>query len=498
MKKISILLLDQSAPILESVFSLIFSTPSHELLEVVYVDEGLDQEAWSAALRYAKRYEGAITISRNRIPLGFERNYQNALRLATTEVYAVIDKPRSYEIENLLREIEEYFAYPKKIETSFLKFDRIDEYERLKAIQNLYRLNQHSLIPTHKSKIRPHVSITVHNQNYGRYLYQCLDSVMCQTYAEISVLFSDNASTDDSWDIVQEFVARYPKKITVTRNRINLGSRKNIENCEFHVTGEYYLQLCSDDYLHINCIEKCISALKTNSKVNMLIFHRGIADAEGKEASEPPFFSKSFEASPEKIAEIYYMASINPSISQVIYSTKVLGLARATTTIDRWFANRFRDFVIALDGPVMYLKDALVYHRIHGANDNLEAAKTMMEVIGPYVANLEFDAITKERGINLGKKERWCEKLASLALRYACRALSEEEIELADRYLHLAIAMDPKIRHTTTYKRLKQVFLENVKSKQELLFKIESEEAISQRRLSYEPPTDARLIDNGL
>ena len=57
----------------------------------------------------------------------------------------------------------------------------------------------------------PLVSVIVYNYNYGRYLSECFfDSVICQTYQNIEILFSDNASTDDSWEIAQSYSQKFP------------------------------------------------------------------------------------------------------------------------------------------------------------------------------------------------------------------------------------------------------------------------------------------------
>lgn len=45
----------------------------------------------------------------------------------------------------------------------------------------------------------PLVSVLVFNYNYDRFLRECFDSVLRQTYPNVEICFSDNASNDDSW-----------------------------------------------------------------------------------------------------------------------------------------------------------------------------------------------------------------------------------------------------------------------------------------------------------
>lgn len=49
------------------------------------------------------------------------------------------------------------------------------------------------------------VSILIPNYNYGCYLSECFDSILNQTYNDIEVIFSDNASTDDSMKIAESY-----------------------------------------------------------------------------------------------------------------------------------------------------------------------------------------------------------------------------------------------------------------------------------------------------
>ena len=53
------------------------------------------------------------------------------------------------------------------------------------------------------------VSIYIVNHNYGRYLEQCIDSVLRQTYSNIELLIIDNESTDNSRDILLKYM-NYP------------------------------------------------------------------------------------------------------------------------------------------------------------------------------------------------------------------------------------------------------------------------------------------------
>ena len=52
------------------------------------------------------------------------------------------------------------------------------------------------------------VSIGIPIYNVGRYLRECLNSIMNQTFKDFEVIMVDDGSTDDSFMICQEYVAR--------------------------------------------------------------------------------------------------------------------------------------------------------------------------------------------------------------------------------------------------------------------------------------------------
>lgn len=493
-KKVSILISNHSAERLEEILHHLFASPDSAELEIVYVDDVIDARTWQVACHYVERYPAQMTVSRNRVPLGSRRNRVNLLRMATYRVYALTSEESDVDIDVVLTETSEYlrlgyqknfFALSVNTRLVRLRSGEVDGalFSGSKPGQELPMLSRNPL-----------VSVSVHNFNYGRFLRQCLESLVNQTYPNIRVIFSDNASDDDSWKIANEFADRYPRKFTITRNRINMGSKVNVQNCEFHVEGDYYLQLCSDDYLATDCIEKCVAALKANPDAGMMIFHRAIVDAAGQIKEDLPFFNRPFRAPAGSIADIYLMSSITPSISQIIYNNKVAPPIIERTLIDRWFENRFRDFIISIEYPVLYSDEPLLFHRIHRLNDNIEAAKHLIEVIGPYVANLEFELIANERNKQLKNSGKWLEKVASLSLRYSYRALLSGESEQAKRYLHLSAAIAPSSSESEIYRQLSSALYGPSPEAAQALLALQKAPALQARTLSYDPPQDAQPL----
>jgi hypothetical protein len=183
------------------------------------------------------------------------------------------------------------------------------------------------------------------------------------------------------------------------------------------------------------------------------------------------------------------MAAINPSITQIFYKTDQARKRSAMGSFgSQFYGTRIMDFRLCLDFPVIYIDLPLVGHRIHGKNQSLVADKNLMEILGPYVLNLQF----KEMGRVLGhqviedKFQKSIPNLAKLALRYSARAAKRGDLSLGLQYWHLAQAIYPDIKNSTECSNL-GAFLnhsDNATSKE--LLSLESSLDF-QRTVSYKP-----------
>src|ERR1700736_5731823 len=94
----------------------------------------------------------------------------------------------------------------------------------------------------------PLVSVIIVNHNYGRFLKQAADSVFEQTYPNTECIVVDNASTDESADVLQDIATQYPDAKIVRRKENggqNLAAKEGFEAS----SGEYVVILDADDYL---------------------------------------------------------------------------------------------------------------------------------------------------------------------------------------------------------------------------------------------------------
>lgn len=113
------------------------------------------------------------------------------------------------------------------------------------------------------SIIAPLISVIVPVYNTEIYLADCLGSIISQSYSNIEIIIVDDASTDNSSSIIEDFANR-DKRIIAYRHAGNRGISIARNTGLSHAKGDYIGWCDSDDLMHPQFIEYMYSALKKN------------------------------------------------------------------------------------------------------------------------------------------------------------------------------------------------------------------------------------------
>ena len=113
------------------------------------------------------------------------------------------------------------------------------------------------------------VDIVIPNYNYGRYLRESVESVLCQDVEQTRVLIIDNASTDNSVEIAREF-ARTDPRVQVRVHDRNLGLHASFNEGIAWASAEYFMILCSDDLLVRGALQCATTIMNENPQVHLV------------------------------------------------------------------------------------------------------------------------------------------------------------------------------------------------------------------------------------
>ena len=113
------------------------------------------------------------------------------------------------------------------------------------------------------------VSVVIPIYNVEKYLGECVDSVLRQTYKELEIILVDDGSPDRCGDICDEY-ARKDSRITVI-HKPN-GGLSDARNAGMELaSGEYIYFLDSDDYLADNAVELLLKTARKH-RTDILLF----------------------------------------------------------------------------------------------------------------------------------------------------------------------------------------------------------------------------------
>ena len=99
------------------------------------------------------------------------------------------------------------------------------------------------------------VSVLMSVYNGAPTLEKAAASVLAQTYRNLELILCDDASTDDTWRIMQRIAAQ-DARVTIFQNKTNLGLGASLNECLSRAGGEYIARQDADDISDPDRIER--------------------------------------------------------------------------------------------------------------------------------------------------------------------------------------------------------------------------------------------------
>lgn len=137
------------------------------------------------------------------------------------------------------------------------------------------------------AEARPTVTVAICTYNRADgYLREALESAVAQTYPEVEILVSDNASEDGTEELVRS-VADH--RVRYVRQPRNLGPNGNFNFCVREAWGDYFLLLHDDDMIDEDMVESSVAALQdAGGEAGVVLTGTRVVDADGRVRKERP------------------------------------------------------------------------------------------------------------------------------------------------------------------------------------------------------------------
>lgn len=229
------------------------------------------------------------------------------------------------------------------------------------------------------------VSIAINNYNYGAYVGEAIDSALAQDHRDLEVLVVDDGSTDDSWQVISQRLARHPHRLRAIRTEN--GGQGAAYNLGFAQTrGTWLLFLDADDLLDADAVSRCLAAAR--DEVSKLQFPLRLVDRAGRPlGGSVPYTHHSGDLS-SLVRRFGHYAG--PPASGNLYRRSAIA-PYFPLPAARWMhsADTVPFVTSALHGQVLTLPHALGSYRIHNPVNRSEGVFGNMQRTRAHALSVE-------------------------------------------------------------------------------------------------------------
>lgn len=307
------------------------------------------------------------------------------------------------------------------------------------------------------------IDVVIPCYRYGRYLRECVESVLSQDVEKIRVLIIDDASPDETPEVGAS-LAREDKRVSYVRHALNAGHIKTYNEGLAWVKAEYMLLLSADDYLMPGAFSRTLEFMSRNPKMS-LCFAEAIELHNGGKLKPVPSNIPG-EIGAEIVMNLHEFLNhcILAGSSNIVCTPtavvradflKRLGLYRDDLPHSADFEMWLR---LAAHGHVGFIKNPLAFYRRH--DENMTLGYLNEKILADFKQRkAAFDIFREENECVVNDMPVMYEKLlchlAQHAVGIASMAFNQKKTALCDEICEYAELVYPNIKKTRAWWSLK-------------------------------------------
>src|SRR5713226_3407038 len=209
------------------------------------------------------------------------------------------------------------------------------------------------------------VSIGLPVYNGERFLAEAIDAVLNQSFRDLELIISDNASTDRTAEICRDYAAR-DNRIRYYRNETNIGANPNFRRVFALSTAEYFKWVTHDDLQTLDFLEKTAAIMDRDPDIVLCYPRVRVIDEAGNTIKHRSYGLDTHPSlllrPQDRLGKILWINWGSPPIyglmrSSILRKTPLLGTTYA--------ADQILLAELALHGRFYEVPEGLLLHREH-------------------------------------------------------------------------------------------------------------------------------------
>jgi hypothetical protein len=206
----------------------------------------------------------------------------------------------------------------------------------------------------------PRVTVGMPVFNAAKWLAHAIESMLGQTFRDLELLISDNASTDGSFEIAQTY-ARKDARVRLFRNPVNVGVDNNYSLLVGYARGAYFKWASSNDLCDRTFLAKTVGVLDARADVALCYARTKLFVDAPESGNEYDVGVQTLDADPlVRFRTVLERVGLNNAINGLIR----MSVLRRTALIRPHYSSDITLLAeIALRGKIVELPEFLFFRR---------------------------------------------------------------------------------------------------------------------------------------
>jgi glycosyltransferase involved in cell wall biosynthesis len=233
----------------------------------------------------------------------------------------------------------------------------------------------------------PFITIAIPTFNRASWLHDCVASGLSQTYRNFEIVVSDNASTDDTQEVLKQLS---DPRLRVIRQQNNVGFIPNWNACLTHARGEYIIFVSDDDRIAPYMLERCVDLIAEDPTISVVM---AICDTHlaSRHRTRPGQISTRLRTGIRNGTDIlaeYLRDHIDIAMTSIMLRTDALRAAGGFITTLPHACDVAAWAPLLLLGKAGFINEACATYTVHNETQSLTLGIDQVLRDGWHVANL--------------------------------------------------------------------------------------------------------------